>query len=110
MKIREILKEAQPGYYEKLVNKRLPKKKSEKLSERKNKGRCTGSQCIDRSWYGKCPGGNEPQSAGEFWKPFDYGGSGHGGRSCASCYATGYSGTERTSDSAAGADAAGITG
>ena len=34
MKIREILKEAQPGYYEKLVNKRLPKKKSEKLSER----------------------------------------------------------------------------
>ena len=34
MKIREILKEAQPGYYEKLVNKRKNKKKSEKLSER----------------------------------------------------------------------------
>lgn len=32
---------------------------------------------LTRSRYGKCPGGNEPQSAGEFWKPFDYGGSGH---------------------------------
>ena len=37
MKIREILKEAQPGYYEKLVNKRLPKKKSEKLTEKEIK-------------------------------------------------------------------------
>lgn len=34
MTIREILKEAQPDYYKKLVKKRCSKKKSEKLSER----------------------------------------------------------------------------
>lgn len=34
MVIGEILKEAQPDYYEKLVKKRHPKGKFEKLSER----------------------------------------------------------------------------
>lgn len=34
MTIREILKEAQPDYYKKLVKKRCSKKKFEKLSER----------------------------------------------------------------------------
>lgn len=34
MKIREILKEAQPDYYKKLVKKRCYKKKNKKLSER----------------------------------------------------------------------------
>lgn len=37
MTIREILKESQAGYYEKLVNKRVPKKKTKKLTEKEIK-------------------------------------------------------------------------